>query len=400
MPIICKSWMGKNRHVRIALTVIMSFLFLATYGQKRCVVVDKKTLEPVMHASLYSKENHQFNSAITDIDGLVTVKFPFRQLTISHLNYEKMIVKSLPDTIFLIPKSYMTGEVTIQAQEPAWIRPMLKRFVKTKKHKYFNKTCVLGYDYTTRSIAGSSYYKYDSQGLMRMRDPDSLKFAFHQTNGIITSVDSTRLTDVANMRRMLYEDFVTEFDNDFIRNHKFAVNEEFKGNSNNEVELVYRLEKTTADHGHFVIDTARCVILSATRVSAVKYNASHRVSPFMLSMANLLSGYKITDWDTDYHVNYQEVNGNLVPENIRFKFYFLAKERFVDPNDEEYNAKTGGGFTNMEAEMKLSPIANAPSDPIWMMLPQSWYVRYSTDKSRAYEIDLANLPAQFVLFDE
>jgi hypothetical protein len=120
----------------------------------------------------------------------------------------------------------------------------------------------------------------------------------------------------------------------------------------------------------------------------------------MLSMANLLSGYKITDWDTDYHVNYQEVNGNLVPENIRFKFYFLAKERFVDPNDEEYNAKTGGGFTNMEAEMKLSPIANAPSAPIWMMLPQSWYVRYSTDKSRAYEIDLANLPAQFVLFDE
>ena len=54
----------------------------------------------------------------------------------------------------------------------------------------------------------------------------------------------------------------------------------------------------------------------------------------------------------------------------------------------------------MEAEMKLSPTANAPSAPIWMMLPQSWYVRYSTDKSRAYEIDLANLPAQFVLFDE
>ena len=400
MPIICKLGLNFKMPLRIAMTVFMLFLTLGTYSQRKCVVVDKKTLEPVMHASLYSKENQKFNSAITDIDGQVVIKFPFRQLTISHLNYEKMVIRSLPDTIFLVPKSYMTGEVTIQAQEPAWIRPLLKRFVKTKKHKYFNQSCVLAYDYTTRSIAGNNYYKYDSQGFMRMRDPDSLKFAFHQTNGIITSVDSTRLTDVANMRRMLYEDFVTEFDNDFIRNHKFAVNEEFKGCSKNEVELVFRLEKTTADHGYFVIDTARCVILSASRVSAVKYNASHRVSSFMLSMANLLSGYKITDWDTDYHVNYQEFNGNLVPENIRFKFYFLAKERFVDVNDEEYNAKTGGGFTNMEAEMSLSPTASLPYEPTWVMLPQSWYIRYSTDKTRAYEIELANLPAEFKLFDE
>ena len=99
-------------------------------------------------------------------------------------------------------------------------------------------------------------------------------------------------------------------------------------------------------------------------------------------------------WNRE-RMNYERHNKKVFGKNTVVSF-----DDLVDPNDEEYNAKTGGGFTNMEAEMKFSPIANAPSDLIWMMLPQSWYVRYSTDKSRAYEIDLANLPAQFVLFDE
>ena len=382
------------------LAILLALLSLDVYGQRKCVVVDEKTLEPIAHASLYAKDRQTFNSAITDINGQTIIKFPFRQLTISHLNYEKMVIKSLPDTIFLVPRSYMTGEVTVRSQEPAWIRPLLKKFVKNKNRIYFNKKRVLEYQYTTQSIAGSNYYKYDSQGFLRMRDPDSLKFSIFQTNGTITSVDSTHLTDVANMRRMLYEDFVTEFDNDFIKNHKFAVNEEFKGNSKNEVELYFRLGKGNSDHGHFVIDTARCIILSAHRISSLKYNESQRVSAFMLSMAKLLTGYKITDWDTNYHVTYQEIDGNFLPNDIQFKFYYVAKERYPDKDEEEYNAKTGGGFTNMEAEMKLSPTANEPSEPSWLMLPQSWYIRYSTDKSREYEIQLANLPAKFILFDE
>ena len=382
------------------LAILLALLALDVYGQRKCVVVDVKTLEPISHASLYAKDRQTFNSAVTDINGQTVIKFPFRQLTISHLNYEKMVIKSLPDTIFLIPRSYMTGEVTVRSQEPAWIRPLLKKFVKNKNRIYFNKKRVLEYQYTTQSIAGTNYYKYDSQGFLRMRDPDSLKFSILQTNGTITSVDSTRLTDIANMRRMLYEDFITEFDNDFIKNHKFAVNEEFKGNSKNEVELYFRLGKGNSDHGHFVIDTARCIILSAHRISSLKYNESQRVSAFMLSMAKLLTGYKITDWDTNYHVTYQEIDGNFLPNDIQFKFYYVAKERYPDKDEEEYNAKTGGGFTNMEAEMKLSPTVNEPLEPTWLMLPQSWYIRYSTDKTREYEIQLANLPAKFILFDE
>lgn len=369
------------------------------YGQHRCVVLDKNTLEPVVHASIYYKGKYKFHSTITNIDGVAVVNFQFSHLTISHLNYEKEILYSLPDTIFLSPHSYLTSEVTIMPQEPAWIRPMLKKIVKNKDKHYFNKRSILKYAYITQSIADNNYYKYQSDGYLRMRDPDSLKFAFHQTKGTITSVDTTQLTDVANMRRMLYEDFVTEFDKDFIRNHKFSVNEDFKGKSTNEVELVFRMEKDNSDHGRFVIDTARCVILSAIRSSTLKYNEHHRISPFMLSMAYLLTGYKITDWDTDYHVTYQNVDGNLVPKDIRFKFYFLSKERFIDKNAEQYDTKTGGGFTNMEAQLSLSPIVDEPFPLPWLMLPQSWYVRYSTDKSRAYEIKLANLPSTFVLME-
>ena len=81
-----------------------------SYSQK-CVVVDAKTGDPVVHASLYSRDNGQFKAVISKADGTAVVNFPFRRLTVSHLNYEQLVVDRLQDTIRLMPKEYMTSEV-------------------------------------------------------------------------------------------------------------------------------------------------------------------------------------------------------------------------------------------------------------------------------------------------
>ena len=376
--------------------VVLCLLTVVAARAQRTVVVDAVTRQPVEHASLYTKEGGLFHSVVADEEGRAVVTFPFRKLTVSHLNYEKQTLTRLPDTVYMKPLVRMVNEVTVYSGEPAWIRKTLKRFVKEKAMHYNNREEVLYYDYNSQSISGHQYYQYQSQGWMRMPSPERSGYEFHQLKGHITAVDSTELTDVANLRRMLYEDFVDEMDKKFISGHRFFIDYDYEGGKN-EVSLVFRDKKYGDDRGHFVIDTARCVILSAQRRIGLKSNKQLRVSDFMLSMARIMTGYKIKDWMVDYRVTYEENAGSWHPADIAYKFYFKAE----DPNDtdegsQEFSRQTGGGFSNMESTVTLRHTDIAPDDSIhWMSLPRSWILKYNTDEQRAYEVELSHLPATF-----
>lgn len=368
-----------------------------SYSQK-CVVVDAKTGDPVVHASLYSRDNGQFKAVISKADGTAVVNFPFRRLTVSHLNFEQLVVDRLQDTIRLMPKEYMTSEVVVQETEPAWIRKKLKDIVKQKDEHYFTRDMMLNYDYTTQNIGTNAYYRYRSEGVLRLKNPNAERYSIHQQRGTITANDSTKLTDMANLRRMLYEDFVTELDNSFIRSHRFAVNDEYKGNPG-EVELAYRLRKGKDDHGRIVIDTVQNIVLSATRISGTDANKDRHVSSTMLMLARLISGYVITDWNVDYYVRYTQTRGSWHPLEVRYKFYFRGKEYTTDTHEEEFNKETGGGFTNMEAQMSILPLTTMPEEELKLLeLPKSWYIRFNSDEDRAREIELAHMPATFSFF--
>ena len=73
---------------RKTLILISALAALTTQAQQRVVVADEDTHEPIAQASIYTKENGKFNSAISDDQGEAVVDFPFRRLTFSHLNYE------------------------------------------------------------------------------------------------------------------------------------------------------------------------------------------------------------------------------------------------------------------------------------------------------------------------
>lgn len=387
--------------IKNTLLLISALVTLSTHAQQRLVVADKVTHAPIAQASIYTKENGVFHSAISNDQGVAVIDFHFTRLTFSHLNYERRVVNSLSDTIFLSPRHRETAEVIVRNIEPKWIREKLRKVVKTKWKVYFSHPHVLRYDYQTQSIDRHSYYAYQSKGLMKMKSFDHDHYSLSQTEGHIVSVDSTKLTDVANLRRMLYEDFVDELDGSFIHTHRFGVNGEFESDNKNEVELVFRSKNHEDDRGRIVIDTARCVIRSAYRITGTESNKRERMSRVLLAFANAISGYRIDKWNRTYHVSYAALaDGTMYPSDVSYKCYIEGYDREDDPTVKEYEQQSGGGFPNMEATLHLSAPSTLPDSIAWVTLPGSWYLRLSSAKERQQEISLSHLPADFDIFKE
>ena len=357
-----------------------------------CVVVDEESREPIAHASLFTRYAGAFHSVTTDEQGRVTVHFPFTTLTLSHLNYERRQVRHITDTMTLKPKYRSTAEVVVRYKEPSWIRPMLQRFVKRKEALYKRVDRVLRYQYISQSIAADKFYHYLSEGWLKQTDKG---FSLSQERGEIIAIDSTMLTDISNLRRLLYEDFVSELDADFIKKHLFYVNGEYQG-AKGEVELSFRDKKKRGDRGAFVIDTVRCVILSARRTIATAANTHLRIKPFMLSLQRMLSGYKILQWEAISHFAYRaDSTGVFFPSESGYKFFFQSEEKTPDEDGDAFLKEIGGSFTNMESRLSIVPASSAPADSTWFSLPRPWYMKYLTDADRAYEVSLAHLPATF-----
>ena len=57
------------------LIILTVMLALSTHAQQRVVVADNVTHEPIAQASIYTKENGKFNSAISNDQGVAVVNF-------------------------------------------------------------------------------------------------------------------------------------------------------------------------------------------------------------------------------------------------------------------------------------------------------------------------------------
>ena len=63
------------------------------------VVADADTHQGVPHASLYAKEDGRFHSAMTNEQGVAHINFACNRLTVSHLNYQQLIIPNLKSQI-------------------------------------------------------------------------------------------------------------------------------------------------------------------------------------------------------------------------------------------------------------------------------------------------------------
>lgn len=368
---------------------------------REVVIADADTHQPISHVSLYTRDGGKFHSCISDGQGRARIAFHLGKLNVSHLNYEKLTLRQLADTIFMQPRYLPKAEVVITNKEPEWIRRCLRQAAKQKEKYYFTHEGCEGYVYDTQNTGTNSLYRFHSTGLLRTKDSAHKLYAFVPDTVSITASDSTMLTDMTNLRRMLYEDFVAELDNSFIRSHRFYHHPEAKGLADSEVELRFRARHGSDDHGWLVLDTVKCIVLSANRVTGTKTNRRERIDGIMYAMARLF-GYSIDTWTRDYSVRYaQRADGTLYPAEVRYKSYYAGRDGDSDKHQEEFNEQTGGGFPNMEATLRLMPCEDAPSDhEQWIELPTSWYIRLNSDADRQKEIELSNLPSTFTIFDE
>ena len=393
-------------------------------------MLDAVTHQPVAHASLYTKENGKFHSCVSNEQGVAHISFQWQKLTVSHLNYEQRTLHQSPSTlnqspstlhhppstIYLQPRYRDVGQVVVTNREPEWIRRCLKRVVKQKEKLYYGHEGYERFEYHTQSLGTNSIYRMKLTGLLRHKSPTYKHYAMMVDTARIVAADSTRLTDTSNLRRMLYEDFIEDLDNSFIRHHRFYANYEYKGQSSDEIELRFRSPKNADDHGTLVIDTMRCTIVKAYRHTGTKTNRQERIDGFMYRMAQVF-GYRIDTFIRDYRVSYAyRSDSTLYPAEVSYKLVYGGRDGDYDKTKEEFSEQTGGGFPNMEATLSLAPLSSpegdtnvissieAPSGAVggasWVSLPPSWYIKYNTDADRQKEIELSSLPATFSIYEE
>ena len=364
------------------------------------VVLDAVTHQPVAHASLYTKENGKFHSCVSNEQGVAHIGFQWQKLTVSHLNYQQRTLHQSSDTIFLQPRYRDVGQVVVTNREPEWIRRCLKRVVKQKEKLYYGHEGYERFEYHTQSLGTNSIYRLKLTGMLRHKSPTYKHYGMMADTARIVAADSTRLTDTSNLRRMLYEDFIEDLDNGFIRHHRFYANYEYKGQSRDEIELRFRSPKNADDHGTLVIDTMRCTIVKAYRHTGTKTNRQERIDGFMYRMAQVF-GYRIDTFIRDYRVSYAyRSDGTLYPADVSYKLVYGGRDGDYDKTKEEFSEQTGGGFPNMEATLKTSPASEELGEVAFTDLPPSWYIKYNTDADRQKEIELSSLPATFSIYEE
>lgn len=153
-----------------AFVIAACLLFFAMgHAQRSFVLWDKVNDIPVSRASIYTTCHGKVKSTFSDQQGHADIDFAFDSLTVSHINYHKICVKTLPDTLFMEQTIQILSEIVVRpAGEPAWIKPMLENFVKTKEDRYKNNV-MLRYDYQTQNISDTVLYRFVSKGFVRKK---------------------------------------------------------------------------------------------------------------------------------------------------------------------------------------------------------------------------------------
>ena len=131
--------------------------------------------------------------------------------------------KSSSDTVLMHPISQTISSIVIIAKNTKWVEDILKDVVKNKSKNYQQKEMALDYSFNLKSLSDSSGYAFESSGKI-ISPVYSVKEGFKicPTLNIVKYKDVSTGTDFMQLRRSVYEDFIHDFDNGFIKKHRFT----------------------------------------------------------------------------------------------------------------------------------------------------------------------------------
>ncbi len=361
-------------------------------AQSQIVVCNATNKMPIQYANVYKAEKGEYKGTVTNEKGISTINFPFQKLCISHVSFKPQTLTTLTDTVFLVPKENILSEVVVCNTEPLWIRPFIKKFIKSKKDKYCTKTENFHYSYNTRNASNNSGYWFENSGIIRFPSSSTNNgFEIKPSKGYIHFKDSTAGCDFTNMKRMVYHDFVEELDMKFLKQHKFQVNDAFYTENRNVVQLYFKSTKyDKEDKGYIDVDTAKCVILSVIRDTGLNYNIDNNTNSFTRATINILTGWKYSKWIVNQKVVYSAINGVYYPSLCRYKAYILAESK--------KGKYTGTKFDSFESEIVFNPTDSQEATGFFRLF-EPWYMKIIiSKKERVAEQKLQMIPKIYIIY--
>lgn len=363
------------------------------------IVWDRVNRIPVPHASLLTNWQGQVLATSTDSAGRFRVAFPFHSLSVSHLNYAKLKVTALADTLFLTPKAQVLAEVVVSNEEPKWIREKLGAFLENRKSRYQTADRQMEYDYAKSNVGDSSSYAFQSVGLMYVPslhhlDCDSM-FQVCPDRNVVQYKDSTAGVDFYDLQLMLYENVVAEMDRKFIRHHVFRQNEAYQNGDKNILQLAFWSEKYKDDRGFLTIDTARCVVLDASRSTGMACNLDEKMNSLVLSLFHAAVGLQYDEWTIDNTIHYEARGGVYYPSRITYQYY--EKRSSYDKFATSKTKKRVEYFASKEATLTLHDTTRTPG-PRYYDIPHEIHSAIIYIESRRHSrnsIAVSKMPREY-----
>lgn len=357
-------------------------------AQNKGVILDIDTNKPISYVNIFSTYNNEVFGTTSNTSGKFNVSFPFESLTFSHINYERceILHQDLKDTIFLNPKTNLIGEIVISNKQPQWINNILERFRTQRKKIYRTTEKTFSYQYDTRTLNDSSGYAFKSEGEIIVPKLDAdVPFRVSPKENVIHYKDHSAGVDFSNMQRILYDEFISDFDKNFIKKHEFRQNHAYKGKSQNIIQLMFNSNEYDSDNGFIVIDTTSCAILEVERSTGTDYNIREQTSAAIRAIASKTKGFNYEEWIIYNYTQYENFNGSYYPIDCRYKFYLKSSTK-KKKRDDLY-------FVSIESELSLKDkkfeVTNNFIDiprPYYMLLIKSKKMRLDEERLRSVPV--------------
>ena len=353
------------------------------------VVVDITTRQPIPYVSIYTKNTESVLGSMSNEQGQFSINFSFNTLFLSHINYEKIEIKkeNVRDTIYLTPASILLNEVVVSNRQPKWINSVLSRVIKDKEKNYQTLEKTLSYKYETYTLTDSNGYAFNSKGNIEFpKMKKNAQFKIDAQKNTIKYKDKTAGVDFSNFRRMLYNDFISGFDNKFIKEYNFRQNSSFINEDNNIIQLVFTSKKYQDDEGYIVLDTLKNVIIEAEKNSGTEFNIKTQTTAILRNVA-ASRGFNYDTWITKSNTKYAKIGQSYYISECKYKFYMKSTTK-----NKKVDAKY---FTSIESKLFISnKIENAST--VFKVIPKPYYlIAIMSKQMRLEEEALNKVPVSF-----
>jgi len=379
----------KFKRVMIFLLLVFIFIQIPLISQNKGIVLDIMSHQTIPFVSIYAKNNEKVLGTMSDENGRFEINFRFNTLFFSHINYSKVEIdiKNISDTIFLLPNDKLLNEVYVTVQQPRWLFTVLNRVVKQRFMNYQKTEKQLGYSYETYCLGDSSGYAFRSNGdLLIPSLSKNKKYSIYASNNIIRYKDKSAGPDFSNLKRMLYSDFIKDFNGKFIGNYNFKENTSFDTNEKNLVQLIFTSKKYQDDKGYIVVDTLNNVIVEFERTSGTNYNQKTQTTTILRNYASTL-GFNYNQWNTVFKAKYIKIANSYQLAECKYKLYLKSTLKNKKVNKTSFNSYEAQLFLNTDINSK---------NINWVSLPKPFYIIGIYTKQMQKEEDLLNkVPISF-----